>query len=298
VPLETYRRSAALLGAAALLAGCGGGSGEADLAAPFAYDESKPLGVRIQGTERRPDGIEVRDISYAGPSGSRVAAKLVLPRRREQLPAVIYAHGALGNRNELLGEAAKLASYAAVGLTLEMSYSPARAKSLPTTGLEAVEARADVEVEAVREIRRAVDLLRSLPSVDGERIGYVGWSAGARMGAIAAGVEHRIRAFDLVAGGATPIGEYVRRAPADVQEELGPILSKTDPLRYVGHAAPSALFFQNGRRDEIVPRDALVGLARAGSTPKKVRWYDGGHVPSERVWADSRRWLGGRLDFS
>jgi uncharacterized protein len=157
--------------------------------------------------------------------------------------------------------------------------------------MNGVRARVDVEVEAVQEVRRAVDLLRSLESVDDERIGYLGWSAGARMGAIVAGVDHRIRALDLIAGGAAPLSEYLAAAPPDLRLELEPLLGTTDPLRYVPHAAPSALFFQNGRRDEIVPRAALIALARAGSEPKQVKWYDMSHVPSERAWADANRWL-------
>jgi dienelactone hydrolase len=147
-------------------------------------------------------------------------------------------------------------------------------------------------------VRRAVDVLRSLPSVDDDRIGYVGWSAGARMGAIVAGVEHRIKALDLLAGGAVPLDEYLAQAPPEFRGQLEPLLGKTDPLRYVGHAAPSALLFQNGRRDEVVPQAALRALSREGSIPKDIRWYDTGHIPGERAWNDSRRWLAQRLELS
>jgi dienelactone hydrolase len=300
VSRETYRWAVVLLAAVALVAGCGGGSDskESGLAAPFAYDASKSLELQTRGTQQRPGGVEVRDISYVGPAGGRINAYLLVPGKRERLPAVIYVHGAGGTREELLGEAARLARRGAVALVLEMSYSPQRARPLPTSGIPAVRARTEIETDSVREVSRAVDLLREQPAVDGDRIGYVGWSAGARMGAIVAGVEHRIRAVDLIAGGATPISEYLDLAPPDLRAELEPLLTRTDPLRYVGHAAPSALFFQNGRADEIVPRPALVALARAGSKPKQVRWYDTGHVPGERAWADSRRWLAGKLDFS
>jgi dienelactone hydrolase len=287
-----------LLIAVAVLAACGGDSKKSEdsgLAAPFAYDESRPLDMESRVTERRPGGVEVRDVTFAGPAGGRLSAYLLSPRGDGKHPAVVFAHGAGGNRAELLERATALARRGAVALTLEMSYSPRRAKPLPT-GMEGVRARVDVEVQAVREVRRAVDLLRSLDSVDGDRIGFVGWSAGARMGAILAGVDHRIRALDLLAGGAAPLSEYLALAPPDLRAELEPLLGTTDPLRYIPHAAPSALFFQNGRRDEIVPKPALTALARAGSEPKQVKWYDMSHVPSERAWEDSSRWLLGRLD--
>lgn len=299
MPNKTYRRAVAVLGAAAFAAGCGG-SGESEkakLAAPFAYDSSRPLELQTRSKDRRPAGIEVRDVSFTAPDG-RTDAYLVVPARAEQLPAVIYAHGALGDRGELLEEAVKLSAHRVVALTLDMAYSPRRARPLGPPGMQAVRARVQLEVDAVREIRRAVDLLRSLSSVDGDRIGYVGWSAGARVGAIVAGVEPRIEAFDLIAGGAAPLSEYLNAAPAELRAQLEPLLGKTDPLRYVGHAGPSALLFQNGRRDEVVPNAALQELARAGSKPKEVRWYNSGHVPSERIWSDSSRWLASRLDFS
>jgi dienelactone hydrolase len=290
--------AAVLLGAVALAAGCGGGgSKESSLAKDFAYDESQPLDLHTRGIERR-QGVEVRDVSYRGLDGKRVNAYLIVPRAAEDAPAVIFAHGAGGDRAELVSEATQLAELGAVALTLEMTYSPRRAKPLPPPGMDAVRARVNLEVDSVREVRRAVDLLRSLPSVDGDRIGYVGWSAGARMGAIVAGVEHRIKALDLLAGGAVPLEEYLAQAPPEFRDQLEPLLGKSDPLRYVGHASPSALLFQNGRRDEIVPQAALQALAREGSKPKDVRWYDSGHVPSERAWNDSRRWLAEHLEIA
>jgi dienelactone hydrolase len=290
---------AAVLGAVALATGCGGGdSKESGLAKDFAYDESQPLDLHTRSVEKRPSGVEVRDISYRGLAGNRVNAYLIVPRQASDLPAVIFAHGAGGDRAALVSEASQLAELGAVALTLEMTYSPRRAQPLPPPGMDAVRARVDLEVDSVREVRRAVDLLRSQPYVDDDRIGYVGWSAGARMGAIVAGVEHRIKALDLIAGGAVPLQEYLAQAPPEFRDQLEPLLGKSDPLRYVGHASPSALLFQNGRRDEIVPQEALQALAREGSKPKDVRWYDSGHVPSERAWNDSRRWLAEHLEIA
>ena len=116
----------------------------------------------------------------------------------------------------------------------------------------------------MKEVRRAVDLLQSRDDVDADQIGYVGWSAGARMGALVSGVEHRIKAFDLIAGGAAPVSEYVQSAPVDLQDEFKSVLERTDPLHFVALAKPSELLFQDGREDEVVPEAALKELARGG----------------------------------
>jgi len=279
----------------ALLAGCGGGD-EPSVAAPFRYD-SQALDVKRTPTSFGNSDVKVEEISFTGPGDTRLTGYLATPKASETHPAVIYAHGAGGDRQELLDEARSMAERGAVALTLDMNYSPSRRKGLPTTGMEAIRANSDLEVETVKEVRRAVDLLRSLDSVDGDRIGYVGWSRGARMGAVISGIEHRIKAFDLIAGGAAPISAYLDAAPAELRPELRQILEKTDPLSHVAQAAPSELLFQLGRQDKLVPEAALRELARAGSEPKEVRWYESGHSPSEELWADSREWLADELDI-
>lgn len=279
----------------AVLAGCGGD--EPSVPALFRYD-SKALDMKRAPTSLGEDDVKVEEISFRGPSDTRLTGYLATPTASsESHPAVIYAHGAGGDRQELLDEARYMAETGAVTLTLDMIYSPTRAEPLPSDAMEAVRANSDLEVECVKEVRRAVDLLQSLDTVDGNRIGYVGWSAGARMGALTSGIEHRIKAFDLIAGGATPISLLVDQAPLELQGEVREIFEKTDSLHYVGLAEPSGLLFQLGRQDEIVPKAALRELARAGSEPKEVRWYDTGHFPNEDLWADSRDWLAEELDI-
>jgi dienelactone hydrolase len=147
-------------------------------------------------------------------------------------------------------------------------------------------------VQGVVELRRAVDLLRSLPQVDDDRIGFVGYSAGARTGAILAGVEPRIRAFVFMSGGEDSVDEFMNLVEEDQRDEVRPLLEDTDGLKYVGQASPSKLFFQAGRRDEVVPRDALETLIRAGSEPKKVSWYEAGHdLAVPKAQNDQLEWL-------
>lgn len=288
--LRQIYRCAGLFLLVALVAACGGGE-KSDVPSQFSYDDSKPLDVQDKPTSFGTNDVRVDDISFTGPGNTRLNAYLLMPSgSKGRHPAVIYAHGAGGNRQELLDEAMKMADEGAVTLTLDMIYSPSRARPLPE-GMAGARANSKLEQEAVKEVRRAVDLLQSRDDVDGDQIGYVGWSAGARMGALVSGVEHRVKAFDLLAGGAAPVSAYVSNAPVDLQDELTTLLEKTDPIHFVGLAEPSELLFQDGRQDEIVPEAALKALAGAGSEPKEVRWYDSGHVPSDKMWTDSRSWL-------
>ncbi len=287
-----------ILASAGALTACGGGGNSHSSSGPtFAYDASRPLDLRTQRTTREA-GVAIRDVSFKGAAGETIPAYLVVPRGKGPHPAVIYAHGSGGSRRDLLPSAVGLAERGAVALALDMRYSAARSRQSLPQGIEGVRVATDNEIESVVEVRRAVDLLDSLPYVDKHKIGYVGWSAGARTGAITAGVEHRIRFYDLLAGGALPVSNYVAESPKDSRAEVEDLLGKTDPLHFVALAAPSSLLFQDGRHDEVVPRKALVGLERSASKPKQLRWYDSGHVPSQRAWTDSLKWLSQRLGLT
>jgi uncharacterized protein len=295
--LRQIYRCAGLALVLAALAGCGSDE-KSSAPSQFTYDDSKPLDAQIKPTSFSTNKVRVDDVSFTGPGDTFLNAYLLTPSgSKGRHPAVIYAHGAGGDRQELLDEALQMAGKGTVTLTLDMIYSTDRAKALPE-GMEGARANSNLEAEAVKEVRRAVDFLQSRDDVDRDEIGYVGWSLGARMGAVTSGVEHRIKAFDLIAGGAAPVSEYVKLAPTDLQDELEALLEKTDPIHFVGLATPSELLFQDGRQDEVVPEAALKELAHAGSEPKEVRWYEASHVPSEKMWADSRSWLSDHLDLT
>jgi cephalosporin-C deacetylase-like acetyl esterase len=302
VPRETYRWTSAALLALTLLAGCGDSSHKASLPkkldpmAPYRYDPTKPIGLKTKRTERA-GRIQVRDVSFNGPKGERVLAYLVIPPGRGKHPAVIYVHGAGGDRGELLGEGIYVAKRGAVALLLEMPHSQSRSIRLKP-GVAGIKDQVNRDILGVLEVRRGVDLLRTLPFVDGNRLGYVGWSAGARIGAITAGVDHRISSFDLLAGGAAPVSAYAVLTQQNVRAEVVRELNKTDALFYVRRAAPSHLFFQDGRFDQVVPSQALRQLLHDASRPKEFRWYQTGHVPGPQAWKDSRDWLTSRLGLT
>lgn len=87
-------------------------------------------------------------------------------------------------------------------------------------------------------------------------------------------------------------------APPDVRFDVAAILTEVDPLRHIREAAPAKLRFQNGRRDEVVPRAALLAMYRAASKPKEIRWYDATHEPTAAVYRDTLSWLTKELGLS
>ena len=260
----------------------------------FGYDRSAPLRYEDHGQINRGYPVQVRDVSYASPPGGRVTAFLVVPPGKGPFPAVIYLHGAGEDRTRLAVPAAWLAARGAVGLVIDSAFARTKS-SAPSDPLRSLEWGRDLTVQTVVDLRRGVDLLRSLPQVDQERIGFVGYSAGAKTGAILAGVDHRIRAYDLMSGGSPPVEAFAAVAPGGIRKDVRRVISQIDPLRFVRQAAPAALFFQDGLSDEVVPRAQLRALARAGSEPKRIRWYRAGHSLNAQAYRDQLAWLSGEL---
>jgi dienelactone hydrolase len=272
-----------------ILAACGGG-GKKETNDVYAYDASAPLATRDAGVVNKDYPIKVRDVSFDG-GKERVPAFLLVPPGKGPYPAVVYLHGQGGDRFEMLVTASWLAGRRAVALTVESPYSPNRGIELGP-GVEGLRKERDRTVQGIIELRRAVDFLQSLPQVNDDRIGFVGYSAGARSGAILAGVERRIRAFVFMSGGEDAVEEFMALVPPEQEGQIRPLLEDTDGLKYIAQASPARLLFQAGRRDKVVPRDALETLIRAGSEPKDVRWYDAGHdLGIPRAQREQLAWL-------
>ena len=294
-------RRAALLLALLALSACGGSK---DQSAPratvkpsapdvFAYDASKPIAFRSLRRINEGYPVAVYDVSFAS-GGRRVAAYLLLPPKGRPRPAAIYVHGAGGDRDQLLVQALWLSGRGAVTLALT---APSASATTPPAGADpraALRRQRDLVAQDVIAVRRAVDLLQSRDDVDPDRIGYLGWSAGARTGAILAGVEPRLRALVLMSAGATPVAAYAEQAPAELREDVTRILGQADPLRLVRKARPGSLLLQNGTQDEVVPRPALEALAAAAPKPD-VRWYEADHALGEAAYRDQLDWLEIRL---
>lgn len=283
----------ALLSAAVLLVGLGcGGASETD-DATFGYDGDAPLDVDDRGIASEADGIVLRDLSFATPSG-RVEALMLAPRDADGLPAVVIGHGAGGNRTSMIAPAAWLAARGAVVLTVTLPSS----STPPPSGLDTIERLGwyrGIEVGDVVAVRRAVDLLQARDEVDADRTGYLGYSAGARTGAMLAGSEPRLRAVALLAGGVADVEEIVAAAPEELRDRVRETMSEIDPLRWIALGDGEGLLLQNAKDDEIVPTESAQALADAAPEGTDVRWYDGGHGLSAEVYADALDWLELRL---
>ncbi|MGH9938016.1 MAG: aspartyl protease family protein, partial [Blastocatellia bacterium] len=164
-------------------------------------------------------------------------------------------------------------------------------------------------VQAVIDLRRGVDLLAARPEVDAKRLGFVGFSFGATLGGILAGVERRIKAYALM-GTAARLTDFwrsgeqpdlVKLRASLTKEQLDKYIATTAPfdtIHYIGRAAPAAVLFQFGRRDENVPEKLALEFYQAGSKPKEIKWWDGGHELNDEALRHRAEWFRSRLGIA
>ena len=259
--------------------------GPPDLPA-FAYDAGAPLGIQETGRETR-GPVLVHDLSYASPRGGRVPAYLVAPEGARRLPAVLFLHHGQGDRKTFVDEAVELAEAGFVSLLID---APGY-RGEPDDGgppFDAAHDRAEI-VQTVVDLRRGFDLLASRPEADATRLGYVGYSLGATMGARLLGVEPRIKASVMIAGFPALTLDYSRGdrraavsfrglvASEEARRAYLAVLAPLDGVRFLDRRATAPLLLQFARSDEFIsPLDAALFAAAAGGSPE-TSLFDGGH---------------------
>jgi len=257
------------------------------LAAMFAYDKTEPFDLReIPNLEQTMDGVTFR-CSYFQSGGETAAAYLALPEGEGPFPVVVYAPGLKTMAMDSSGYAVALAKKGYAALLIEE----------PTVNFTGFDAPTDIAafiLYATQE-RRALDLLETLPEIDAKRIGFFGWSNGAFLGSLLAGLEDRIKAYVFlgVPGTTTfspeekesmgvPTGAKFARWAAQV--------SVIDNIAYIGHNKGAQMLFINGKDDVNAMHDAKAFLAAA---PKGATWhvYAGGHGDTDAANKYWQAWM-------
>jgi dienelactone hydrolase len=272
----------------------------------FDYDRSAPLDLREAGVSDR-DGVKVHDISYASLNGGRVPAYLIVPPGKGPLAAILFGHWAMDgspmrNRTEFLEEAVALAHAGAVSLLIDAPFArPGVTEDKDVLSPQ----QADLFLQEVLDLRRGVDLLIARKDVDPKRIAYVGHSYNAGVGGVLAGVEKRIKAFVLMAGGLSDAEIIGSDEPQIVNwrqsvgekriEEYVATYGWLDPGHYIGHAAPSAVLLQYARNDGMLTEARERRYFDLVSKPKTLQLYDATHALNAQARRDRYQWLRTRI---
>ena len=264
----------------------------------FAYDANAPLNLQ-QAVESTNNGIEVSAISFSSPDGGSVTGLLFDPATRSSLrPGIVLMHGAPGNARQMVGQAQLLAEHGAVVIAIDAPHARRGGSWVRFS----TEDRAE-QIQLIKDLQRAVDVLRARPNVDSQRIAYVGVSYGGAMGALFAGIERRIKAVVLVVGDGGLVSHFT--GPED-QNQMAALSCATrvnwlqamtpiEPIRFIGQASATALLLQNGRFDNLVPVADAQELHAAAPASSTIHWYEAGHGLNQQAVFDRLDWLHGQI---
>ena len=261
----------------------------------FAYDANAPLNLQ-QTVASTSNGVEVSGISFDSPEGGRVTGLLFDPVTRSSLrPGIVLMHGMPGNASNTAAGAQLLAEYGAVVIAID---APFARRGGPSVRFSA-EDRAE-QIQLIKDLQRAVDVLRARANVDDERIAYVGYSYGGAMGVLFAGIERRIKAAALVVADGGLVSHFTSSdassgALADLacatREGWLQAMTPIEPIRFIALAPPTPLLLQSGRLDNLVPEADAQAVHTAAPQPKTILWYDAGHNLNQQAVFDRMDWL-------
>jgi dienelactone hydrolase len=283
-----------LLGAIAL-AGCGAGQ-----RGPFGYDAGAPLNARVSSSHLA-GGVRISELTYASPKGGRVPALLFVPSGRGPFAGLIVQHGLPSSKADVAFDAEDLAGLGAVVIAIDAPFARRSGEPITFTRRDRGE-----QIQLIVDLRRAVDLLLARADVDDDRIGYLGFSYGAAMGGLLAGVEHRLAAFVLMSGDGGLVQHF-----SGPEDRSGPLFSLTparrkawlgamrpiEPLTWVKRAK-APILFQFGRHDHLAPVRDQARYFRAAPKPKEIRWYDSDHMLPPEAQCDAARFLGRHIGIA
>lgn len=273
---------------------------DADLLSHFDYDQKAPLNIKQVGVERRAHAT-VYDIAYDSPKGGAVPAYLVVPKGRGPFAAVIWGHwcwqnSPMRNRKQFLDEAIALAPSGLISLLTD---HPMSRPGFVEIKDPLDERNATQFLQQVIDMRRGVDLLNARRDVDPKRIGYVGHSCNAAVGALLSGLDRRFKAFVLMAG--TTSDEITNNTPEfrDFRQKVGPekldaFIKKyyyLDQGKFVSHAAPAVILLQFATKESFITPERAKLYADVVSEPKIFKLYDAPHALNAEARKDRIHFL-------
>ena len=260
----------------------------------FAYDVNAPLNLQ-KVVESTNNGVEVSGVSFDSPAGGRVTGLLFDPVTRSSLrPGIVLMHGMPGTARGMAALGQLLAEHGAVAIAID---APFARRSGPPVRFT-TEDRGE-QIQLIKDLQRAVDVLRARVNVDDERLAYLGVSYGGAMGALFVGIERRIKAAVLVVGDGGLVSHFTGPEDSNVTASLScatrigwlGAMTPIEPIRFISHASPTALLLQNGQLDNLVPAADAEELHAAAPNPKTIRWYSAGHGLNQQAVLDRHDWL-------
>ena len=256
----------------------------------FVYDKKLPLDMKVLDVKEQ-EGVKKEHLSFQSTLGVRVFAYLYSPvgPASRKAPALILLHGGTPQGKDgptVIAES--LARGGFVVFAIDMLYFGERKAGLMTTFTEQEkhdrlynqpsEYLAWV-TQTVKDVGRSFDLLVSERGADPKRIGLVGISRGAIVGAIAAGADRRLSDVALL-------------LPAHFDALERQHQPAACPANYIGRISPRPLLTISGNYDtDHIKETSVAPLLKLAKQPKQTIWSETGHQITEEHRSMLLQWL-------
>ena len=255
----------------------------------FSYDK-KNLNARVESTDKAAkDWIKEKVTFETAYENERMTAYLFLPKNsRPPYQTVIYFPGSSAEQQK---SSQDLEKYVWFEVDLSFLLQDGRAVLFPIYKgtFERVDpkftnrspdSRLNTEyyIEVIKEFRRCIDYLDTRPDIDAGKIAYLGFSWGARLGAIIPAVEERLRVSILKTGGLRTVWR-----------------PEINQINYVTRVKLPTLML-NGRYDMTFPYETsakpMFDLLGTPQKDKLLKLYDTDHfIPRNEFIKESLAWL-------
>jgi hypothetical protein len=211
-------------------------------------------------------------IKLTGPAGESIPGGFMRPKADGVFPVILLLHGLTSDKDAVLkAYGIPLVMHGFAVLALDAPYHGERKN--PSVSQTDMDTFGNTIHDGVREYRAAIDWLVKRKDIDPHRIGLIGYSLGAMMGAILGAVDDRVQDLVLCVGG-DPIVSFAPNIPEGKRYNMYSV----SPSLFIGHVAPRKIIMLNGRQDMVMAYEASQRLNDAARQPKKLEWYDGGHI--------------------
>jgi dienelactone hydrolase len=259
----------------------------------FAYDRTLPFKMQSLAVNES-EGIRNEHLSFQSTPGEQIFANLysAAGTNFNMVPALIFLHGGVAQGKDAphyINQAEMCVRAGWAMLAIDMKYFGERSTDLLTTFTEKEKHDKlynnpplflDWVIQTVKDVQRSFDFLVDQVGIDSKRIGLVGFSRGAVVGAIAGGIEHRLAATALLYGGhfdALETGHLPAACPAN----------------YIGRISPRPLLMVNATLDtDFIKETSVLPLYSLAKSPKKIVWIEGGHgLLNDEARSQILQWL-------
>ena len=263
----------------------------------FDYDARRPLSIK-SGPVETLDGYTRQAFTFASPVQGRVPAMKFLPRPAPKTPkpAVIFLHGLPGDFQAMAPLAAAYARAGWAGLALsapfarsDLPYRRNLNRLLPAPLFN--EHDLPETIQAVVDIRRAIDVLAADAGVAAHQIVVVGFSYGGALASLAFAADSRVAAVGLMSP-TSGLAAWTRLAqdshvakrfflelPANHRDVWLRSMDTVDSAQWLARTSRAApILIQAGLSDQSVSPDDVALLIRAAGSRATVKWYEAGHA--------------------